>query len=479
MGVKLRLSTGKCACSNCYQTIEPNATFCESCDTMLDGEMEAKSCPSCETLISMEANVCPICNEKVAENPNEAGQPVTTQLAKEDEEFLVKVMSWAKSWDVASPDTEEDVQERERAMKVLESIATIEPDETIEDHIKDIDETSMEKEDFEVRRKQLMKLGKPFETLLERNVANMNIIDKEINDKMEELKKLEGGEGKENEDARNHLERRIKILQKKKQAMISYESNILMIGGAYRSILGAHQNELLRIEADLKKRVDAFQKEVERRKKQKDKLRGREEALDRREEELSHRFLDLKSRENEIRAIEEKILRSQKDLETRQEELKTWESEIESNRNSQAQANVDSTKSNETLKEEWLAAQKQFQADLFKMKDEVIEAEKDMQKIDSLDNDIKNLENNLEEKEKELNTVASKLEELKAMIIEKDKEIEKLKEVGPGFNVDEETRKILKILDDLLELLPEEVVDKFAKSNDYLLYEKVLEKYKL
>lgn len=477
MGLKLRLSTGKCACSNCYQSVEPTATFCDSCGTLLEGEMEAKKCPSCETLISLDAQLCPICNEKQVDNPGIQNEmPVTKQLAKEDEEFLVKVMGWAKSWEDAAPDTKEDVQERDRALKVLQSIATIEPDETMEEHIKDIEETAIERDGFEKRRKQLMKLGRPFETLLERNTANMSVVDQEIIEKTEELASLEGKAGKKAEEERPQLERKIKMLEKKKAAMMSYESNILMIGGAYRSILGAHQNELLRLEADLKKRVDAFQKEVERRKKQKEKLRNREEALDKREEELSHRFLELKSRENEITVRENNLQKIQRDLDTKEEELKTWESEIDTNRKNEGQVVTESAQTTGSNREEWLAAQRKFQADLFGLKDDMPMGE--LTQITGEGNyGIKDARNNLEEKK--LEEVLKQLGELKNQILEKDKEIESLKEDGTEFNVDEETRKILKILDDLLENLPDEVVDEFARSDDYLLYEKILEKYKL
>ena len=91
----------------------------------------------------------------------------------------------------------------------------------------------------------------------------------------------------------------------------------------------------------------------------------------------------------------------------------------------------------------------------------------------------KSREKQLKERENELNNRRKELEELKTLIMEKDKEIEKLKASVSESAIEEDTRKILQILDDLLEKLPEEIVDKFAKSNDYLLYEKVLDTYKI
>ena len=36
-------------------------------------------------------------------------------------------------------------------------------------------------------------------------------------------------------------------------------------------------------------------------------------------------------------------------------------------------------------------------------------------------------------------------------------------------------KKVLKVLDELLEHLPEDVIDKFAKSNDYKHYDELME----
>ena len=44
--------------------------------------------------------------------------------------------------------------------------------------------------------------------------------------------------------------------------------------------------------------------------------------------------------------------------------------------------------------------------------------------------------------------------------------------------VDDEVIKVLRITDDLLGYLPQDVIDKFTKSEDFILYEKVISKYK-
>lgn len=475
MGHKLRGSTGKCACSSCYMAVDPSAAFCDSCGNVFKGELEAVDCPSCGTLISVEASICPICNVKVNFITEEKNVILPSiQLGKEDGTFLMKLLSW-RSNEPSATDTPEDIEEREQAMEVFRSIATLESDEIMEERVRDIEQTTKDKEEFEKLRKELLSLGKPFESILERNLMNINLIEKEIEEKNVELKRLKDEKGKDIEGTKSELERELEELQKKKQAMKSYESNILMLGGAFRRLLGQQQSELFRLESDLKKRVAAFQKEVEMRRKQKEKLRKREEGLDKREEELSHRFLDLKSRENELKVREEKLKNRLDELMTKEEELKTWEAEIEASRSFEAQLEQRKDRDKEFDKEEWLKEQKRLQADLFKMRDDAIVAGDNPQ----MNDEFKKMEDSLKEREEEMENLKNKLEELSTAIIEKDREIEKLKGGEPEFTMDEETRKLLKILDDLLEKLPEEVVDKFARSDDYLLYEKVLERFKI
>ena len=43
---------------------------------------------------------------------------------------------------------------------------------------------------------------------------------------------------------------------------------------------------------------------------------------------------------------------------------------------------------------------------------------------------------------------------------------------------DEDVEKIIPVIDTLLEKLPDDVIDEFAESDDFVLYEKVVKKYK-
>ena len=61
----------------------------------------------------------------------------------------------------------------------------------------------------------------------------------------------------------------------------------------------------------------------------------------------------------------------------------------------------------------------------------------------------------------------------------KKKKLDKDKHPHPSFEFDDELKKVLRMTDSLLEELPEEVIDQFVQSEDFQLYEKVLNRYKV
>jgi hypothetical protein len=457
--------------------VEPSSAICESCGKFLEGEAQGKHCTSCETLISAKSSSCPICGEKFTSRDGiiEPEKP----LNHEEEAMISQLLTWTKAREPSSiVDTAEDKKEREHALHVLRSLTVGDSEEAVSDRIERIEKPKEKKDDAETRGKQLVKVGKPFEATLEQNMINLNQTEFELSEKRAKLRLLEGKTDIGSLESKRKLEIEIKELRDKKQSLISYQSDILMMGGAYRKLLKEQQSELLKIEAELKKRVEAFRKELDRRKKQKERLRKREEALDKREEDLSHRFLDLKKRSNEVLSTEETLKKRHEELKVKEESVIRWEEEIAASREADTRANVGGVGNPALTKQEWLEEHKRLQADLVMVRTGVIDDEKRKQG-NILDNKDQELVNTLKERENELDNRRKELEELKTMIMEKDKEIEKLKANVSESAIEEDTRKILQILDDLLEKLPEEIVDKFAKSNDYLLYEKVLDAYKI
>ena len=74
----------------------------------------------------------------------------------------------------------------------------------------------------------------------------------------------------------------------------------------------------------------------------------------------------------------------------------------------------------------------------------------------------------LKKKEKHMESEEVKADDLPSSIVTKKEQT----------FVDDDVIKVLLMTDDLLGNLPEEVIDKFAQSEDFKLYEKVISKYK-
>jgi len=174
-------------------------------------------------------------------------------------------------------------------------------------------------------------------------------------------------------------------------------------------------------------------------------------------------------------------------------------------------------------KEEWLKAQKDLQKELFAIKgggegeeEEPEEEEPSMDELVSLRDEMEDTGDTiarLKAENNELRATISEYEErikafegsetgevveledkctdLESKLEEARSEIEKIRGEyqdqvdtlkmklisGAGEGQDDELIKVLRILDDLLEDLPEAVIDKFAVSEDFKLYEKVFDRY--
>lgn len=227
------------------------------------------------------------------------------------------------------------------------------------------------------------------------------------------------------------------------------------------------------------KRVHSIQKDMDRKKKQKEIMKIHEETLNRREEVLSKRFIELKERENEIIIREETLKKMEERLKVKEEGLKKLEQEIEAKKPDNVDFDEANIKENSIDKEKWMEEQRKLQAELVDIRNGAKIAEKGEKKPEISRDEMLNLKESLKKREKEIEQFKKGLKDLNSVIIKKDGEIEKLKANKLNFMVDQETKDILMVLDELLEKLPEEIVDLFARSDNYLLYEKVLDKYNI
>lgn len=90
---------------------------------------------------------------------------------------------------------------------------------------------------------------------------------------------------------------------------------------------------------------------------------------------------------------------------------------------------------------------------------------------------IAELEAGLTERLEEIEVNKKILYELQRIIMEKQREIDDMSQKKIGINQDPDTKRVLWVLDELLGSLPKELVEKFAQSDDFQLYEEVLRRY--
>lgn len=269
------------------------------------------------------------------------------------------------------------------------------------------------------------------------------------------------------------------------------------------------KEEELKRKREEKKKEEKF-KEIEAKKRLKqEKLRAEEEekAEKLREKELRLQEIE-KQKQEKIKAIERKKAEQLKAKELielekqkqKEEQLKNIEGEktekekeIELKKMEMQKQKEEQLKNKETKK---LEKQKHKELEKLEKEKRIEEQIKNIEKEKAEKQRKKELEKLEKEKQKELER--KKKEEEKSKSKEPDKkDVESIAEEEPEEtpptmdkfvkvdeekeekpHLDDEVEKLIPIIDELLEKLPDEVIDEFAQSEDFVLYEKVVTKYK-
>ncbi len=252
----------------------------------------------------------------------------------------------------------------------------------------------------------------------------------------------------------------------------------------------AKKRELEMIEQREKER-ELEQKKKEEEKREQDKLELIEIQKQQKEVKLreieakkieirreKERKLEQKKIEQEKRRLEKlrqiELKKKMKEDKLKEKELNKIEMEREKERQIEQKKMEEEKRKQEMLIEKIESEkEKERQIEIKKMEEEKlrqkIEAEKEMEK----QLEIKKIEEQNKEKE-EIQSLKNKDEENEHIL--KDK-FQKVTE-EPPIGWDEDVEKLIPIIDSLLEKLPDEVIDEFAKSENFTLYEKVILKYK-
>jgi DNA repair exonuclease SbcCD ATPase subunit len=109
------------------------------------------------------------------------------------------------------------------------------------------------------------------------------------------------------------------------------------------------------------------------------------------------------------------------------------------------------------------------------------ELEETKKRIDEKLRELEKLEEKKEEEvdRKELKKMRKEEKRLKKLEAKKEKMKKKEEKKDGELDLDEDVKRVLIIMDNLLEHLPDEIIDRFAQSEDFALYEKIFNKYKI
>ena len=275
------------------------------------------------------------------------------------------------------------------------------------------------------------RLPEPFQQLLQSRRKRIEQMDAIVAGARRRIRVLERSNNPTEVREREELKRQIEEILVEREEIMRIEEGIQGMERIYRNILQLQEAQLRDREESLKARAETFRTELDRREQEKAELRQREADLERREDEFRSLLSRLHEREHELDARGTHLGDRMKSLEEKHDELAAMEDSL----------------------------RKRAQSPPPKAGPEKIT-------IQASETEVRDLQLRLTELEEQMERAIDEKNQLKAQEEKQSAQREGIK-------------ALLKVLDELLEKLPEEEIKKFAKSKDFASYEKALETYGL
>ncbi len=403
-----------------------NAAYCSECgaETLPD----AKSCARCGEPFegSMQAVLCPICNSI---NPAAATECLNCN-AKFPEAGLDETPA------PAGPESPEEEylrrilqlsREKARRRSANGTGPGTEPAPFLES----------DRAEGEVEE-SLWKLAEPFDRMLERRKRRLEQMEALIERAQGRIKALESSADPAEVQEREELKRQIETLLLEKEDILKLEEGLVDMETTYRNILRMQKEELKARETSLRGRISAFRHELESREKAFGQLKERESDFVRREDEFRTVMNRVHEREREIEKREELMRDKARLLDERYHALTESEVDLERRR--------------------WELEQKIGVRPPSKEEPTPVTFKSD-QELGALQSRMVQLEEQME-----------RLAEERNQLMEQQKEL---------LNLKGDLKVVMKDIDELLGDLPKDKIRKFAKSEKFALYEKLLEQLQL
>ncbi|MBU0685842.1 MAG: hypothetical protein ABIE25_00095 [Thermoplasmatota archaeon] len=415
--------SGDAYCMSCHQMVEREATKCEGCLSELTEQVKAFPCPKCKTVIALGDPQCSSCGLKFKV------RTVKPKDNAQDDQFLIKLIEWGKA-----PEEERS----ESTPPIPEAVDLAKPvEEPAQDKVQRLAQLRESVKDLMANRSEMLER-------MERRIENEKARLAEISDMDDKSSSVDQVEAEIMALADEMAD--ITMLQAHMESLSDEISSLLESVDVSEPV----KERGLAARA-LRKKLDAKEKEVEELKAKEEQIAKREEMVDRKIQAYALKKKQLDDHEEELKAKLTKLEGERQELERLR-----------------AVAQGASTESErEQAKAEWSEDQKRLRQKLVGIRSTVTlhqtSNEAPQEEIELTEGDIESMMSDLEA-------------QIGALIVEK---IDLQSKITEASMLDEDMKKLLKVLDQMLGQLPEESIERFSKSDEFAVYERILDRFKI
>ncbi len=413
-------------CLSCYEMVERSASKCPSCNADFTEEVRAFNCPKCQTIMALGAPNCPNCGLKFKIKTIKAPEPA------KDDKFLMKLIEWGK----ASQEQRDELERQESQAATPPITPPKEPAPSEEQLLR------------------FAKLKESINDLMANRSQMLERMEARIAEEKKRLTEISNMDGKS------------ASAQRVEEEIVSLATEMADI-----TMLQAHMESLSEDITELMSSVEiseaakarglaarALKKQLEAKEKELDELRDKEEQIQKREEMVDRKIQAYAQKKKLLDDQEEELKKKLMRLEQDRAELEKLKS-LASGARSEAER--------EQAKSEWIEEQKRLRTMLLNIHSTVMTHRAGREPT----------EQDLSSVEGDLDAMISGLEKQIAVLIAEKVDLQK--KTADAMTIDEDMRKLLKVLDQMLGQLPESVIERFSKSDEFALYERVLDKFKV
>jgi len=417
--------SGESYCLSCYEIVERTASRCPSCNAELTEEVRAFKCPKCQTIMALGAPNCPNCGLKFKVKTVKPSAPA------EDDKFLMKLIEWGKSPDEAKSGSAETSAPGSQSVTPPKEPAPSE--------------------------EQLLRFAKLKESINDLMANRSQMLERMETRIAEEKKRLA----------------QISDMDGKTASAEQVEEEIVALAAEMADItmLQAHMESLSDDITQLMSSVEiseaakarglaarALRKQLEAKEKELGELREKEVQIEKREEMVDRKIQAYAQKKKQLDDWEEALKSKLLKLEQDREELDKLKSLSEG-------ASTETER--ETARQEWAAEQKMLRSKLLGLHSSLASSGTGKEPTEAESETV----------EVDLDTVITDLEKQIATLIAEKVELQK--KTADAVAVDEDLKKLLKVLDQMLGQLPENIIERFSKSDEFAIYERVLDRFKV